>query len=145
LQCAVWVRSVIAKQVDQRELHAAFARNAAGTNQPECLIHSELFSTGIQNHIRHFNSIVRQPAMTNGIFRDEFQQRGIAKIIYFIECHTLVDELWMLLQIGAQSGCIADVEKIDGSAKCTVLNLFMEGQMRITHDRRLLTTQSSRA
>src|SRR5882724_1503751 len=58
----VWLGSVIAEKVDERNLHATFTRYTAGHNQRECFIEGGLFHTGVENNPGHLNDVVRQLA-----------------------------------------------------------------------------------
>jgi hypothetical protein len=71
---AIGNRSVIAEKIDQRELHSAFTRHAARRNQHQRLVQARLLNASLENDLRYLNDILRQSAVANGIFGNEFQQ-----------------------------------------------------------------------
>ena len=96
VQSAVGIRSVIAKEIDERKLHATFARYAPSRNKHERFVHCGLARASIQNDFRDRNDILRQSATADGILGYKFEQRWIVKVVPTLENDVLVYEIRML-------------------------------------------------
>ncbi len=132
---AVRIRSVIAQQIDERKLHATFARHAAGADQPECLVQCGSFHAGLENDLGDLHDIRRQSATSNRILRHKFQQRWIAKIVPAFEHDALLRQLRMLLEVGAQTCHLAGIEQLHSTAKCGIFNPLMMRQIQLAGER----------
>jgi len=137
VQSAAGIGSVIAKEIDERNLHSTFANDTAGHDQPERLVERGLFDAGVENNPRSFNDVARQLSMTNRVLRYEFQQRWILKVVSALEDDALTCEIRMLPQVSAQTCYIAGIEKFHAPAKCGVLNPLVVRQMQLIGERRL--------
>jgi len=131
------VRSAIAKEIDQRNLHSGFARHTAGRDQHERFVHCGSVRPGIEDDLGDRNDIAWQSAAANRILRYELQQRWIAKVVAAFKDDVPMHQIWMLLQVGTEACCVACIEKIDGATKYPIFNALMVGQLQVVSARRL--------
>lgn len=124
----IGIRPVIAKQMNERNLHAALTRHAAGTHQAQCFVHtgSVVFAARIQNHANRLGNIGRQSAAANRIFRRKLQQRRMAEVVSPGKRHTPLDQPGMRIQIHPKPFRIARVQKRDGFAENEVFDLILK-------------------
>jgi len=73
MESASRVGTVIAEEIEQRKLHAAFAGHTARGDEHECLIQCGLLCARIEYDLGCLNDIGRQLAMAYGILRGECQ------------------------------------------------------------------------
>ncbi|MGA2538025.1 MAG: hypothetical protein ABSF53_18580 [Terracidiphilus sp.] len=125
----IGIGSTGAEQLDERNLRAAFPRDAPRTNQPECFVQRRLVHTVVKNDFGDSDDVLRHAAAADGIFRDEFEQRGIAEVVAALEANPLPRQLRVQPQVGAQSGLVAGVHQIDGAAEKGILDALMMGQV----------------
>ena len=131
LQSAVWLRSVIAEQIYQGKLQAAFARNAAGGDEHEGFVARREFDAGVENDPGDFHDVAGQSAVANGIFSDEFQQSGISEIVSAFEYDAASQQPRVLFQMNKKSRGVAGIDEIDGTAKCGVFNSLVVRQSQL--------------
>src|SRR3984957_5360107 len=113
----VRIGSLIAQEIDQGQLHAALTRHPSGANQAQRLMQCRWFHARIENDLGDRSDIAGQSAMTNGIFGNELQMCGVAKIVCSFEDDPFTRQMRMLLQVSPQTCCIPCIEKIDGPTK----------------------------
>src|SRR5262252_1470813 len=95
----IQIRSTIAEQVDERNLHMALARNAAGGDEHHSFIQSGLIDPGIDDDPCHLDDVCCKRAASNWILGDELEQRGIAEVVSSFKQNMLAAETRMLLQV----------------------------------------------
>lgn len=136
----VGIRSVIAEQIDQRNLDSAFTRYAPSANQPECLTQNRpvVLCARVQNHLGNFHDIRGQFPVPNRILRYKFQQRRILKVVAACKNHTLVHEVRMRDQVSPKSPQVSGVQQIDGASKRRVLNALLEWKTQVVRRCRFL-------
>ena len=117
LQCSIGPGTAGAEKIDQRNLHAAFARNPARRHKAQRLLQRESIRAGIDEHFGNLDDIFGQAAAPNGILGDELNQRGIAEIVVAFKDDPLPHQRHMPAQIGSQSFGIAGIDQVDGVAK----------------------------
>jgi len=100
----VGICPVAAKQIDQRYLDAAFARDASRRNQPQGLIERSpvILCARLQNHPGSLHDIRRQLPVPDGILRCKFEQRWILKVAAAFKSHTLMDQVRMRIQVSLE-------------------------------------------
>src|SRR5690348_11417092 len=132
---AVGIGSVIAKEIDERNLHATFTRHIARHDQHERLVECGVFHAGVENDLGHFNDVMRQLAVTNRVLGYKFQQRWILKIVSAFEDDVLTHKTRMLPQVSAQTSYIAGIEKLHATAKYGVFYTFMVRSIQLVGER----------
>jgi hypothetical protein len=125
LDSGVWVRSVIAKEIDQWELYMTFARYASRRDEAKRFVDRGLVWASVDYHLGYLDNVERQSASANWIFRSKFQQRWIPKIVSAFEFDMLMHQIWMFLKVSAQVWDISLIEKIHGTTKGGVFNSFV--------------------
>jgi hypothetical protein len=130
---AVWIGPMTAQQLDQGNLDTAFARHATGGNESEgfvdCGLSRFAIQAGIENHLGEGDDVGGKGAVADRILGYELQQRWIAKVISAFKDYVLADKVGVLAQVGAQAGCIARVEQVDGAAKDGVFDALVMWQV----------------
>src|SRR5581483_768061 len=89
---SVRMRSTIAQQTQEWNLHATLPRYAAGRNQHQSFVESGLSRTGVENDSSYLEDVGGQFAATHRIFRDKLEQSWISKIIAAFKDHVLMDQ-----------------------------------------------------
>ena len=138
MDCAVRISSVVAKQIDQRNLNAALMGHAARRHQRQRHIARSLIRPGIKNHLRDFDNILRQLPMPNRILGNELQQRRAMKVIPTLEFDMLMNKLRMLFQMIAQSCRVSRIKQIHRSTKHGIFNSLMVRQLQAAREFRRL-------
>ena len=108
---------MIAKQIDEWKLHAAFGHYTACCDKSERVVQRGLFRTGSENDLGYINDVVRQFAVADRIFGYELQQRWVVEVVAAFEDNAPMRQIWMLRQVGAQSTDIASIEKFDATTE----------------------------
>ena len=95
----VGVGPMIAKQIDQGNLHSTFAWHPARGYERQCFVARSLLCTRIEEDLADLNDVARESAMAKGVFSNEFQQRGVLKIVSPFEHDMLPYEPRMLPEV----------------------------------------------
>ena len=127
------IRSVIAKQVDQRGLYSTFPRHATRTDQPQRFVQGRFISprSGIHNYLGHLNDVGRQCSVADRILSHKLQQRWILKVIPAFKNHPLLHQTRMFHQIAAQKFGVSWIEQFYGKPKGLVFNSLLIRQSQV--------------
>jgi hypothetical protein len=123
------IGAVVTQEIDERELHVAFAWDASRGDEHEGVIFGGLSGAGVENNAGDFDDVGRERAVANGIFRDKFEEGGIAEVVAAFEEDTLLGEMRMLMQMRTKSWGVAGIEQIDSAAKRFVFDALLMGQI----------------
>src|SRR5882757_1522202 len=96
--CAARVCSVVAKQVDKRELYLALAWDTARCDQHQRFIPGGGVRSCLENHAGHFDDIEWKLSMTNWIFGHELEQSRRAEVISTFKKNVLMNQFRMQFQ-----------------------------------------------
>lgn len=124
-QSAVWIRSVVAEQVNQENLNMAFPWHPSCRNQPEGLVQGGFFHVRIKNHLRDLHDVAGQFAVANGVFCDELQECRCLEVVFALKDDVLMRQIRMLFEMKTQALCIAGIEQIDSAAKYGVFDALV--------------------
>jgi hypothetical protein len=115
----VRIGSVIAQQIDQRDLRPAFPRHPARGDQRERRFEdgSIGFRARFEDDPGHLDDVGRQAAMTDRVFGGEFEQRRIFEIVSTLEADSLAHHAGMLAQMGAKPFRVAGIEEVHRPAE----------------------------
>src|SRR5271165_4788439 len=106
-------------------------RHRAGGDEHQRFVQGGGFDAGVKNHLDHVENVGRQLAAANRILGREFQQGWVSEVIPTLENNALPHQIRMLVQVGAQAGHVALIEKVDGAAKYGVFNSLVVRQIQI--------------
>lgn len=101
------------------------AGHFTGCDEPQGVVRRRSFRARVEQHFGDLDDVVWQRAVPNGILRYKFQKSGIAKVVAAFENDALMDELRMLIEVGAQALRVTGIEKVHCAAKCGVFNSFV--------------------
>src|SRR6266850_2853986 len=137
----VRVGAVVAQQIDESDLHAAFTGYASGGHERERRVDARRL--GARARVEHRSSdvhdVLRKAAVAYRVLGDELQQRRMLEIAGF-ERDALGDERRVIRQVAAQPVHVAAVDQIDGPAKDRVADPFVVRQL--VHGYRLFNGSS---
>jgi hypothetical protein len=137
MERAVGVRTVGAQGFDQRYLYLAFAWDSACGNQYQRFVADSGIRACLEEGLRHVHNIRGHGAVPDRIFRDEFKQAGIAKVVCALEKNAPVNEMGVLREMGAQGCDIARIDEVHRMAKGRVLNPLVVWESEAVNQRGL--------
>ena len=105
--------------------------HAACRDEPQGSVCCSLSRARVENDFGDLDDVLWQREVPNRILGHKLQKSGIAKVVAAFKNHALMDELWMLVQVGAQTLCIALIQKVHGAAKYGVLNALVVRQVQL--------------
>jgi len=112
---AVGIGTAIAEEMDERELDAGLTGDASADDEAESFV--EGGGVGVEEEAGDLDDVAGEMAAADWVLGNEFEERGIAEIVFSFESDATMDEIGMLLKMSAESGGITGVEEIDGVAE----------------------------